>query len=412
MNTTNTTYDEHVTRAISLTQYICETWSSRLAGTTECLESANHIQGEMEKFCDSVKAEEFEVHPGAFLGYIRVLVVLYFVSLFALWQGYYGFLFAITTFCVVLVVAEFFIYKEFIDPLFPKKTGKNIVGIIEPTGEVRQQIIISGHHDSAHIFNFFVHQPKLYVLRILGSMSATFIFAIFGILLFGWDTFATLPESLVTVSKYLFAFFGLFVIQMWFFYSSKGTPGAGDNMASSATAMEVGRFFQEEKTKGKGLKHTRVIVGSWDAEEAGLRGARAYVKAHKEELLQIPSYNFNIECLYDSEKLFFLTSDLNNFVKLSEEMATDCKNVASELGHTTGLQPFPFAAGGTDAAEFAKIGVKATTIFGMGFTADTKPEAYHTLKDTIDSVDPKAIAITLDIGINYIRKKEREISLS
>lgn len=405
-----TPYQDYVSRVLSLTKYVCETWTSRLAGSPECLESATYIHTEMEQFCDTVSSEKFDVHPGAFLGYIRVMVLLYFIALFALWKGYFALLLAISLFCVILVVAEFFVYKEFIDPLFPKKTGNNVVGIIEPTDEVKQQIIVSGHHDSAHVFNFFVHQPKLYALRILGSMSTTFLLAIFAIVLFAWNVFAGVPETFWNISIYIFSFMGLFVVQMWFFYSSQGTPGAGDNMASSATAMEVGRFFQNQKSNGKGLQHTRVIVGSWDAEEAGLRGARAYVNAHKNELLEIPSYNFNIECLYDADNLFFLNSDLNNFQKLSASMAGTCSDIGNSLGYNTGVQPFPFGGGGTDAAEFAKIGVDATTIFGMGFTPETKADAYHTLKDTIDSVDPKAIEATLDIAINYIQQKDQEIS--
>ena len=406
----NASYQDYVTRALSLTKYISETWTSRLAGSAACLESAEYIHKEMEAFCDKVSSEKFEVHPDAFLGYIRVMVVLYFVALFALWKGYFALLLAISLFCVVLVVAEFFVYKEFIDPLFPKKTGNNVVGTIEPTDEVKQQVIISGHHDSAHIFNFFIHQPKLYVLRILGSMATTFLIAIVSVILFSWNTFGTLPDTFWNISIYFFSFMALFVGQMWFFYSSKGTPGAGDNMASSAVAMEVGRFFHEEKKKGTGLKHTRIVVGSWDAEEAGLRGARAYVKAHREELTAIPSFNFNIESLYEYDKLVFLTTDLNNFVKLSSQMVNECTDVATSLGHKTSLQPFPFAAGGTDAAEFAKAGLDATTIVGMGFTPETKPDAYHTLKDTIDSVDPKAVEATLEIGIHYIRKKDGEVS--
>lgn len=403
-------YTAYVEGAISLTRHVCQTWTSRLTGSQDCLESADFIEVEMAKCSDRVESQKFEVHPGAFLGYIRILVALYPISLFALWKGYYLLLMLLGLFSVILVVAEFFIYKEFVDPFFPKKMGKNVMGILEPEEEVKQQIIISGHHDSAHIFNFFVHQPKLYALRVLGSMSGTFLLAIFGVLFFLWDFMGEIPEGMILTAKILFGLLAIFVIQMWFFYSFKGTPGAGDNMASSATAMEAGRFFKDQRSGGKGLKHTRLILASWDSEEAGLRGARAYVREHKDMLKAIPSYNFNIECLYDSNQLFYLTTDINGFVQLSSEMAQECKDVSTELGYVTDLKPIVFAAGGTDAAEFAKEGIEATTIFGMGWTPETKSDAYHTLKDTIEAVDPKAIEATLDIIAHYVRKKDEEVS--
>ena len=79
-------------------------------------------------------------------------------------------------------------------------------------------------------------------------------------------------------------------------------------------------IFAQQKKNGQGLKYTRVVVASWDAEEAGLRGARAYLKAYLPELEAVKTYNFNLECMYDYKELGFLTSDLNAFVQLSESM--------------------------------------------------------------------------------------------
>lgn len=47
-------------------------------------------------------------------------------------------------------------------------------------------------------------------------------------------------------------------------------------MICTAIAMEVGKHFANQKKTAKGLKHTRVIVASWDAKECGLREARVY----------------------------------------------------------------------------------------------------------------------------------------
>ena len=71
------------------------------------------------------------------------------------------------------MVFQFFLYKELIDPLYPKVEGRNVYGVIEPEGKVKQTVVYSGHHDSARIFNFFIDKPHLYMLRVgvgLGPM--------------------------------------------------------------------------------------------------------------------------------------------------------------------------------------------------------------------------------------------------
>ena len=313
------------------------------------------------------------------------------------------------TLAVLLTVMEFFIYKEFVDFLFPSKKGRNVWGTIEPAGEVKQQIILSAHHDSAHIFNFLEKDPSSYVRKVLTGTLSQWVMLLFTWYLviaasLGWDNaivYWVLTGILLVAS--------LGVAPLWFFANPKGTPGAGDNMICTALAMEVGKHFAREKTAGNPLAHTRVVVASWDAEECGLRGARAYVRRHLQDLQNTKTYNLNFECMYDHRALHFLTSDLNNFVPLSTGMTQDGVRLSRDLGFEARTAPFPFLAGGTDAAEFAKAGVEATTLVGMDWETRKDNSAYHTTRDTIEAVDEEAVRRSIALSIQFVLEKDQEL---
>lgn len=395
--------------AMGFTAEVTNKWTSRLAGSPACLACADYLEKTLAQFCDEVDHQVFSVRPGAFLGYIRINIVLYLVALVALFLQQPLIAALITSLSVLITVMEFFIYKEFVDGLFPKKQGKNVFGRIEPTGEVKQQIIISAHHDSAHIFNFLEKNPATYVRKVLagtGTQLALFILT-WLLLLLDWTALGS--DTLYWGITIVLALAGVNLYPLWFFYDKKGTPGAGDNLVCTALAMEVGKFFAEEKTQGRGLQHTRLVIGSWDAEECGLRGARAFVKRYKSELQQVKTYNFNLECMYDHRALSFLRSDLNNFVSLSSEMAQEAANIGKEMGYEVGVHPFPFLAGGTDAAEFAKAGIEATTLAAMDWENREADTAYHTTRDTIDAVDREAVRRSIAMGIKYVLGKDQGV---
>ncbi|MEM1119464.1 MAG: M28 family peptidase, partial [Bacteroidota bacterium] len=238
-----------------------------------------------------------------------------------------------------------------------------------------------------------------------------FIFLLLGItwLLLTLQFFKVLPAVLYWLSVAILSIGLFFAGRLWFFYSKEGTPGAGDNMICTALAMEIGKYFAEQKAIGNGLQHTRVVVASWDAEEAGLRGSRAYVKEHLNNLKNVKTYNYNLECMYDHRELGFLTSDLNSFVPLSKDMAQECSDVAKSLGYDIGTTVFPFMAGGTDSAEFAKEGIESTCLAAMSWTDRGEAPAYHTLRDTIEAVDPEAVKTSIEVGIHYILQKDKAI---
>jgi len=91
-------------------------------------------------------------------------------------------------------------------------------------------------------------------------------------------------------------------------------------------------------------------------------------------------------------------------------MATQCREIADGLGYTTRLFAITPGGGGTDAAEFARVGVQATTLIGMPTALIRDKMVYHTLDDTVEHIEPAAVEASLKIALKYILEKEREAS--
>ncbi|MEM6724778.1 MAG: M28 family peptidase [Bacteroidota bacterium] len=396
-------------RAMQLTETVTTRWTSRIAGSEACLAAADYLKTYFGEFCDRAYTHSFKVRPGGFLGYFKINVIFYFLALLSFWGQFFWLAGVLGTIPVVATIFEFFFYKEFVDPLFPEKEGKNVLGVIEPSGTVKQQIIVSGHHDSAHIFNFLVDKPELYPVKSIWGTISMFGIALVSWIFFGLQLFEIHSNIALYATAGVFSLLSYWVIQFWTFFEKEGTPGAGDNMICSAIAAEVGRYFVNQRSAGQGLKHTRIIVASFDAEEAGLRGARRFVRDHKKDLLATKTYNFNLECMYDHEEMGFLTTDQNSFVKLSEAMVDECLEASTALGYTVKKTPLPMFAGGTDAAEFAKAGIEATCLAAMHWATKGSEPAYHTLRDTVDSIDILAVEKTINLVIRYIEDREEKV---
>ncbi|MDY0278588.1 MAG: M20/M25/M40 family metallo-hydrolase [Acholeplasma sp.] len=381
-------------KAFNLADEIIKTTGPRLAGTKEAKQAAEILSNKLNAFADETKIEEFFLHKGAFLGWIRILVGCYLLAIVFLWFNLPIVSLVLALLSILVLVLQFFFYLPIIDIFYPKRKGYNVVGYIEPKDEVKNQVIVSGHHDSANIFNFLIHQPKLYNLRVTGSILFVILLCVFAL------PVQFIQNGIFQIIVKTFLSLGLLIIlQMWFFASRKGTPGAGDNLIASTMAVEIGRYFSENK-----LNHTRVIVVSFDAEEEGLRGARAYAKKHQELFKVYPTTLLNTDCAYNLDDLFFLTSDINNTVKLSKELADELVETAKDLNYKAVTKPIAFLTGGTDAGELAKVGVKSTTLIGMPWSNEARSNVYHTPNDTLDNVDPRIIEASIEIFIEYIKK--------
>jgi aminopeptidase YwaD len=399
---------DNVRHVFAFVDEVVEQYPGRVAGSKSTLKAGKRIQAEFEKYCDpgTVQGEDFTIHPRSFLKYIPGLVVIYFACMTLLyfnlpWIAFIGMAIALFVF-----VGQFVLYWPLLDPLFPRAKGYNVYGSIEPEGEIRQQIIVSGHHDAAYAFQVLTHMPKLYfllmivgvLLLVLGFLLALVasIMSIFGVVL---------PQWVAVV----FMVLGVFEIPYLFFTTEQVVPGAGDNMHAVALAAEAGKLFGDIKKSGRSLlKHTRLVLLSVDAEEAGLRGSRAYVKRHKDELLKTKTYVFNMDSVYCLKGLNFRTTDINSTVKLSRPMAEECVEIAKSLGYGARVSIMPPGGGATDAAPFAEAGIEAIDLNAFMVKDGKHRSVYHTPDDTIDHIEPEVTEAALKIVRDYILKKDKE----
>jgi len=403
----------HVQRVFDFTDEVVDHYPNRLAGTKACCQAADRIKQEFIKHCDpgSVQVEDFTIHPKSFLKYIPGLVVLYFIGSILLFFQLPLPALLVYALAIFIFYAQFARYWQVLDPFFPKATGHNIFGSIEPEGEVRQQVVVSAHHDAAYVFQLLAHIPKYYaklinvgilflLLGFLVSLVGT-ILSLFHIPIPGWVTMALLAG-------------GVFQLPLAFFTTGEVSPAAGDDMIAVAVASEAARLFHQAKQADKNpLQHTRLIIASFDAEEAGLRGARTFCRKHSQELLNTKTYVLNIDTLYKLKDLCFLDKDLNGSVRLSRAMAQDCADIAKELGYRAGIAAMPFGAGSTDAAEFGKLGVDAVNMAGISFDISHFGDGlvYHTRNDVTKYIEPELIEAALKIIRDYILKRDSESSI-
>ena len=404
----------HIQRVFDFTDEVVEQYPNRLAGTEACRNAANRIRDEFISNCGSrsVQIEDFTVHPKSFLKYIPGLVAIYIICSVLLYLQFPVPAFIGYSLGIFVFYSQFVRYWEIFDPLFPKASGYNVFGSIEPEGEVRRQVIISGHHDAAYVFQLIAHAPRYYAKFI----NAGVLFLGLGFLVSLIGTILTIfhiptPEWAHPWVPLLLVGGGVFLLPLAFFTTGQVSPAAGDNMIAVAIANEVAKLFHDAKQAGiNPLRHTRLMVASFDAEEAGLRGARAFCKKHGEELLRTKTYVLNIDTLYKVKDLNFLDHDLNSSVKLSHEMAQDCVDIAESLGYRADITKMPFGAGSTDAAAFGKIGVEATNMGGISFDISQFGEGlvYHTRNDLTKYIEPEMVEAGLKIVRDYILKKDDE----
>ena len=316
---------------------VCKKIGPRKPGSPEELRAQQWMQKDMKNYCDKTKIEEFTLHRQGFMGFIPFTVACGVASVFVNW---FASPIAALVLCVLAFIPllfEFLMYKEFDDFLFPKQTSHNMIATRSPKGEVKQRIILVGHSDSQFewTLNYLMGglQAKLFVEipAVVGLIVQT-VFAVVCLIVGKGGAAMDIEKT-----RWFFILFFVvscvfipFEIAFLFFQSwTKSVPGASDNLSGCYAGMAAIKALDEAGIEFENTEVTMICSGS---EEAGLRGAKAYAKAHEQELKELPTAVIAIDTFRDLEDMAVYDRDLSGTVQHDWGVKHLVKNAAANCG--------------------------------------------------------------------------------
>jgi hypothetical protein len=400
---------EHVQDILARTRTLVEKCHPRLPGMPGCLLAARELRDDLARSCDRAHLEKYDQHPASFFAMNKVLAVGYLAAAAFFFIGGWGILVSAALFILGMgyFVNMFAFLGRFFDPLFKKSPGENVVGTMEPAADVRQAIVFCAHHDSSPVCNFFEKFPGAYAFRTFLPV-AFYVVATVGAVVASASLFsgAAAWEGIPALGIVL-AVGLVFVVPVFWYFGREASPGASDNLASSLVLAKLAELVKSGAVPKP--EHTRLVFLSVDGEENGQRGSSEFARKHKAGLLGLRTFVFNIDTLARLKDLAFLETDTNGLRKLSAPLTAECLEIAAGLGYPVQAARFPFGGGGTDAGQFAKIGVEAVSLIGVSTRPIRKDIDYHTSRDTVDNIEPAAVEAGLLIAVHFVLAKDKQV---
>ena len=330
--------------------------------------------------CGDVRIEAFKEHPASFYSYF------YFSMTFDCLCAVFFFIFPPLSIvfgaaALLVFLIQFVLYKPLIDPLFPEKDSVNITAVRPCTGETKQRVFLNGHIDAAWEFplnyrfgGIVFEMPG--VLAIAGVLYYIFISACVLCGAGNW-TFKAGLTGLIFVP-----FFTL----VGFTYNPKRVvDGANDNLSGCYIGIAV---LREMERLGVTLEHTEVGVILTGSEEAGLRGAKAWSSAHKDDYKDVPTYIISYDTIHDPAQLMVNMRDLNDTLASDNELGEMFLAAAEDAGVPCRKGKVPLLGGSTDSAAFTQGGFRSIGVTGLSHKLE---DYYHTRRDTWDNLNSEGL---------------------
>lgn len=378
---------------------ICKEIGPRPAGEENEQKAQDYVENLMGGIADTVQRESFDVHPKAFMSWVMidgigmiiasVLMILAHLNVIPQASGVFRVAaITISVLALILLLAEFLFYKEFIDFLFPKRTSSNVICTRKAAGETKRRIIFAGHIDSAYEWRFtHLGGGKFLVTMIIlgiGSLVLTLIMAVLSMFIDNG-----VPAIVMTVVQALTI--PVFIAVLFFMNWKVCVMGANDNLTGVMASMAVIKYLNDNNIR---FENTEVVAVSTGCEECGLRGAKAFAEAHAKEYAAdgTETVFMAVDTLHDYDYLGVYNKDMSGLVKLDEKAA----KMARKATEICGLD-IPFATvsfGSSDAAAGQQGGIKSVALAAMD---PTPARYYHTREDTADILDMKTIETGLKI---------------
>ena len=387
---------------------ICNEIGPRKPGSPEELKGQQLMANDLKKYCDDVQIEEFKVHRQAFMGFIPFTVACAIASVFI--NAYVNPVIALVLVLLgaIPLVLEFLMYKEFIDPLFKGHPSHNMIATRKASGETKKRFIIVGHADSQYewTLNYLLGGVgmKLVLIPAVVGLIADAIIAVISIIVSGSGDGALTTEKLrwlmITGFVIGIVFIPFQLAFLLFQNPFKSVPGANDNLTGCYVSMSVAKAMADTDTR---FENTDLVVICSGSEESGLRGAKAYVKAHEKELKDVETCVIACDTFRDLETMAVYDRDMSGTVKHDWGAKHLVQNAGKNCGYDLHFESIYIGA--SDAAAFTQKGIKAT---GFAAMDPTPPRYYHTRLDNVDALREEAIEAGIEIMLEAACMYDKE----
>ena len=188
-----------------------------------------------------------------------------------------------------------------------------------------------------------------------------------------------------------------FFILVAFTYNPKRiVDGANDNLSGCYIGIAI---LHEMEKRGIDLEHTEVGVILTGSEEAGLRGAKAWAKAHKNDYKDAPTYIISYDTIHDPKHFAVNTRDLNNTVKADAGLCDAFIRAAGAADVPCKRTKVPLFGGSTDSAAFTQGNFRSVGITGLSHVLE---DYYHTRRDSCDNMDEKGLENCIRATVMFI----------
>ena len=377
--------------------HICRDMKKRAAGSEGEREAGAYMANVLktECGCADVKVETFTEHPAAFYGYFwfsAAFDTLCAVSFF--FSPRLSIIFGAAA--LLLFLFQFVLYKQLIDPLFPEKESVNVTAVRPCTGEVKRRIFLNGHLDAAWEFplNYYFGGVVFEIPGVMAVVGVLFYIAL------GVCSICGAGDWLHTAAMWGLLFVPFFLLVGCTYDPKRVVDGANDNLTGCYIGIAL---LREMERLGVCLEDTELGVILTGSEEAGLRGAKAWCRAHAGDYHDVPTCIISYDTIHDPQKLMVNMKDLNSILSADQELGTLFLQAAKEVNVPCAKGRVPLMGGSTDSAAFTQGGFRSIGITGLSHKLE---DYYHTRRDSYDNLDEVGLENCYLATIRFIKKFE------
>ncbi len=379
----------------------------RLAGTDAERRAANGLAERLRASGRRVEVEPTYVHPQyamvmalhCLLGVAGSLVAVAVPAL-----GFGLVLFAATSMYLDLNY-RFYLLRR----LFFRRASQNVVS----TGTAADRparLILTAHYDSARTGAAFSPKRARRAARLSSRhawvgpfrplfWSLALLLPALGARMAGLESDAIAIFQLPFTLVLLIGIFALVDIQL-----SDVVPGANDNASGVATALSLAAEL--DSAPPRNLDVWVVLPG---AEECLQEGMRAFVRSHRSELTERPTFFVNLDTVGNGDVRFQTAGGWVIAYEMDRRLVELASAIAEAgAGDDGGLGATPLAHGlAGDEMPARLAGFPAITLTCTD--VDGYAPHYHLPSDTPDNVDPDALERAHAFALELIRQLDRDV---